>query len=42
MPYYKDNALGNEHNQLDYFNRRIAAQNDVLSLIWLTKIKYNE
>lgn len=39
MPYFKDNILGNEHNQPNYFLRRVAAEKDVLSLVWLTKIE---
>jgi hypothetical protein len=38
MPYFKNNALGNEHKQPNYFARRVAAEKDVLSLIWLTKL----
>lgn len=38
MPYFKDNALGNEHRQPNFFARRAAAEKDVLSLIWLTKL----
>lgn len=39
MPYYKNNILGNEHKQPNYFLRRAAAEKDVLSLLWLSKIK---
>jgi len=38
MPYFNDNILGNEHNQPNYFLRRITDEKDVLSLVWLTKI----
>jgi len=38
IPYFKDNILGNEHNQPNYFLRRVAAEKNVLSLVWLTKI----
>jgi hypothetical protein len=39
MPYFKNNILGNEHKQPNYFLRRAAAEKDVLSLLWLSKIK---
>ncbi|KPH13086.1 hypothetical protein [Chryseobacterium sp. ERMR1:04] len=39
MPYYNSNVLGDEHKQPNYFLRRIAAEKDVLSLLWLTKIE---
>lgn len=39
MPYFKDNILGGEHKQPNYFKRRVAAEKDVIGLIWLTKIK---
>ena len=38
MPYHSDNKYGNKNNQLDFFKRRVAVENDVLGLIWLTKI----
>lgn len=38
MPYFKDNILGGQDKQPNYFNRRVAAEKDVLSLLWLTKI----
>lgn len=38
MPYFNDNILGNKHNQPNFFLRRVAAEKDVLSLVWLTKI----
>jgi len=39
MPYFNDNVLGNEHFQKNYYTRRVAAERDVLSLLWLTKLK---
>ena len=38
MPYFKDNEKGGKHSQDDYYKRRVAAEEDVKSLIWLTKI----
>lgn len=38
MPYYKDNSLGGESKQPDYFKRRAAAEKDVLGILWLTKL----
>ncbi|MDN3694522.1 hypothetical protein QWZ06_20760 [Chryseobacterium tructae] len=39
MPYYRDNILGDEHKQPNYFLRRIAVEKDVLILLWLTKVE---
>lgn len=39
MPYYRENALGGESSQPNYHRRRVAAEKDVLSLLWITKIK---
>ena len=39
MPYYKNNELGVEYYQPNYHKRRVAAEKDVFSLLWLTKIK---
>lgn len=39
MPYFNDNILGGKWKQPNYFQRRIAAEKDVLSLVWLTKLK---
>lgn len=39
MPYFRENELGSEGNQANYYARRVAAEKDVLSLLWLTKIK---
>lgn len=39
MPYYRENVLGGEASQPNYHARRVAAEKDVLSLLWLTKIK---
>ncbi len=38
MPYFKDNEKGGKHSQDDYYKRRVAAEEDVKSLIWLTKM----
>ncbi|WP_314238553.1 hypothetical protein [Capnocytophaga leadbetteri] len=38
MPYFKDNEKGGKHSQDDYYKRRVASEEDVKSLIWLTKI----
>jgi len=37
MKYYNDNKLGNIYAQKKYFQRSVAAEKDVLSLIWLSK-----
>jgi len=38
MPYFKDNEKGGKHSQDDYYKRRVASEEDVKSLIWLTKM----
>ena len=38
MPYFKDNEKGGKHFQDDYYKRRVASEEDVKSLIWLTKM----
>ena len=38
MPYFKDNEEGGKHSQDDYYKRRVASEEDVKSLIWLTKM----
>ncbi len=39
MPYLKDNKYGGKHNQPNVYKRLVAAQKDVLSLLWLTKLE---
>lgn len=39
MPYFNNNILGGKWKQPNYFQRRIASEKDVLSLVWLTKLK---
>jgi hypothetical protein len=39
MKYYNDNSLGGSNKQPNYFKRIVAAEKDVLGLIWLAKIK---
>lgn len=39
MPYHSDNKYGNKFKQSNFYQRRVAAENDVLGLVWLTKIK---
>ena len=38
MPYFKDNEKGGKHSKDDYYKRRVASEEDVKSLIWLTKM----
>lgn len=38
MPYFKDNEKGGKHSQDDYYKRSVASEEDVKSLIWLTKM----
>ena len=38
MLYFKDNEKGGKHSQDDYYKRRVASEEDVKSLIWLTKM----
>jgi hypothetical protein len=39
MPYFSDNVLGGETQQPNYLARKIAAEKDVLGLMWLSKLK---
>ena len=38
MSYFKDNEKRGKHSQDDYYKRRVASEEDVKSLIWLTKM----
>ena len=38
MPYFKDNKYGGKYFQHNYYGRRVASEEDVKSLIWLTKM----
>ena len=39
MPYFKDNVLGGQKNQPNYYQRSVALESDVLGLLWLSKLK---
>ena len=40
MPYFKDNKYGGQYFQHNYYyGRRVASEEDVKGIIWLTKMK---
>jgi len=42
MPYYNDNSAGTRYQQNNYFERTVASEKDVSSLLWLTKIEFSQ